>query len=63
MKLREILTVPEVAEYLRCHESSIYRLVKNRQLQAFRVGSEIRFNRSQIDQWMLDSTVNGDGKE
>ena len=63
MKLREILTVPEVAEYLRCHESSIYRLVKNRQLPAFRVGSEIRFNRSQIDQWMLDSTVNGDGKE
>ena len=62
MKSREIMTVPEVAEYLRCHESSIYRMLKNKQLPAFKVGADWRFNRSQIDQWMLDSTVHGDGK-
>ena len=62
MKSREIMTVPEVAEYLRCHESSIYRMLKNKQLPAFKVGADWRFNRSQFDQWMLDSTVHGDGK-
>jgi excisionase family DNA binding protein len=46
-----VLTVKEVAAYLRVHQSTIYRLLKAQQLPAFRVGSDWRFNIEAIDQW------------
>ena len=46
-----VLTLEEVASYLRVHPSTIYRLVKKRQLPAFKMGSDWRFNREAIDQW------------
>jgi len=49
---REILTVAEVAEYLRVHTTTIYRLLKTRKLPAFRVGSDWRFFRDDIDSWI-----------
>jgi excisionase family DNA binding protein len=39
-----ILTVDEVAHYLHCHMSTIYRLLKHGWIPAFRVGSDWRFN-------------------
>jgi excisionase family DNA binding protein len=53
-----ILTVRNVAEYLHVHPSTIYRLVKNKQLPAFRVGSDWRFNRQEIDRWRADAEHN-----
>jgi excisionase family DNA binding protein len=49
----EVLTVAEVAEYLRIHRCTIYRLIKARKLPYFKIGSDYRFNREQIDQWRL----------
>jgi excisionase family DNA binding protein len=46
-----VLKLEEVASYLRVHPSTIYRLVKKRQLPAFKLGSDWRFNREAIDQW------------
>jgi excisionase family DNA binding protein len=46
-----ILTVAEVARYLRVHPSTIYRLLRIGKLPAFRLGSEWRFNREQIDEF------------
>ena len=48
-----VLTVKEVAAYLRVHQSTIYRLLKAHQLPAFRVGSDWRFNIEAIDGWRL----------
>jgi excisionase family DNA binding protein len=48
-----VLTVREVAEYLRVHQTTIYRLLKEQKLPAFRVGSDWRFNREMIDRWMI----------
>jgi excisionase family DNA binding protein len=48
-----VLTVREVAEYLRVHQATIYRLVKEQKLPAFRVGSDWRFNREVIERWMI----------
>jgi excisionase family DNA binding protein len=47
----KVLTVAELAEYLRVHPSTIYRLLKRRQVPAFRVAGDWRFNREQIDEW------------
>jgi excisionase family DNA binding protein len=55
IEMAPVLTVQNVAEYLHVHPSTIYRLVKKRQLPAFRVGSDWRFNRESIDRWRADA--------
>jgi excisionase family DNA binding protein len=52
-----VLTVNELADYLRVHRSTIYRLLKNNQIPAFRVGSDWRFNKNAIDEWQRASMV------
>lgn len=49
-----VLTVKELAEYLKVHPSTIYRLLKRGQLRAFKVGSDWRFNVEEIDRWRLE---------
>ncbi len=46
------MTLHEVAQFLRCHESTVYRLTKRGEIPAFRLGSEWRFLRSKIEQWI-----------
>ena len=41
-----ILTVKEVAAYLKIHPSTLYRLLKRQGLPAFKMGSDWRFNLS-----------------
>jgi excisionase family DNA binding protein len=48
----EIMTVSGLANYLRCHPSTVYRLLKEKKIPAFKVGSDWRFQRSQIDRWI-----------
>ena len=47
-----MLTVRELAEYLRVHQPTVYRLLRQQKLPAFRVGADWRFNREQIERWM-----------
>ncbi len=49
----KVLTVNELAEYLRVHRSTIYRLLKKGQLPGFKIGSDWRFNVEVIDRWRL----------
>jgi excisionase family DNA binding protein len=53
-----LLTQGELAEYLKVHPATIYRLLKTRQLPTFKVGGDWRFDREQIDQG--DSNVRRD---
>jgi excisionase family DNA binding protein len=46
-----ILTVRELADYLRVHPITVYRLLRTKQIPGFRVGSEWRFDMSTIDRW------------
>ena len=45
-----ILTVKEIAEYLRVHPATIYRLLRAKQIPGFRVGGDWRFDMDMIDQ-------------
>ncbi|HUO05747.1 MAG TPA: helix-turn-helix domain-containing protein [Candidatus Binataceae bacterium] len=49
----KVLTVNELAEYLRVHRSTIYRMLKRGQLPGFKIGSDWRFNVEVIDEWRL----------
>ena len=48
------ITVDELSEYLRVHKTTIYRMLTQRKLPAFRIGSDWRFSLETIKQWQLD---------
>ncbi len=48
-----VLTVRELAGYLRVHQITVYRLLRERKLPAFRVGADWRFSREEIERWMI----------
>ncbi|MDI6735826.1 MAG: helix-turn-helix domain-containing protein [bacterium] len=52
-----IMTVKEVGEYLRLHESSIYRLSIQGKIPAYKVGRSWRFKKDKIDEWLHHSQV------
>jgi excisionase family DNA binding protein len=47
----EILTLVEVASYLKAGKRTVYRLAQNGEIPAFKVGSTWRFRRSELDHW------------
>jgi excisionase family DNA binding protein len=51
---RKVLTVKEVAEYLRVNPSTIYRLLHRHELHAFKIGGDWRFNIEEIDRWLAN---------
>jgi excisionase family DNA binding protein len=42
-----------IGGYLRVHQTTVYRLIREQKLPAFRVGSDWRFNREEIEWWMI----------
>lgn len=48
----DILTIREVADYLRITEKTAYRLAGNEKLPGFKVGGSWRFRQSEIDAWI-----------
>lgn len=48
---REIVTVRDLAGYLHCHQSTIYRLAKRGEIPAFRLGGSWRFKIDDINRW------------
>ncbi len=46
-----LLTVKELADYLRVHPSTIYRLLKRGNLPGIKLGSDWRFSVEAIDRW------------
>ncbi len=52
----EILTIKEVAAYLKVTERTIYRLAADKRIPAFKVGGTWRFPRLEIEQWIRKQT-------
>ncbi|MBI3318125.1 MAG: helix-turn-helix domain-containing protein [Candidatus Omnitrophica bacterium] len=48
----EVMTVSEVAEYLRVNPQTVYRKTKAGELPALRIGRAIRFRRVEVEEWM-----------
>lgn len=58
----DVMTINEVADYLRCHTSTIYRLLKMGKLRGFKLGSDWRFNRETIVKWRLEQETTTNNK-
>jgi excisionase family DNA binding protein len=52
-ELPSIMTVNELAIYLRLHEQTVYKMAKEGRLPAYKVGNRWRFKREMIDTWLL----------
>jgi excisionase family DNA binding protein len=58
-----VMTLEEVAEFLHVHPSTIYRLLKDKRIPAFKIGSDWRFNLESIEKWVKElETVRGPGQ-
>ena len=53
----DVMTVREVAEYLRVKERTIYGLVANGEIPGFKVGGSWRFRKGEIDRWTAANAV------
>lgn len=54
----EILTLKEVAEYLKLNEKTAYRLAAEGKLPGFKAGGSWRFKRTDIEQWIAAQISN-----
>ena len=50
--MTDILTVREVAEYLKLNEKTTYRLAAEGKIPGFKVGGAWRFRKAEIDRWI-----------
>jgi excisionase family DNA binding protein len=55
----EILTLKELAEYLKLTEKTAYRLAAEGKLPGFKVGGSWRFKVSTIQDWIKENTEAG----
>ncbi|HAV43219.1 TPA: DNA-binding protein [bacterium] len=53
-----IMTVKEVAKYLRMSEMSVYRMCKQGAIPAYKMGKVWRFKKDEIEQWFSQKTNN-----
>jgi excisionase family DNA binding protein len=51
----EILTLDEVAAYLKAGKRTMYRLAQQRDIPAFKLGGTWRFRRTKLDRWIAAS--------
>lgn len=58
----DILTIREVAQYLKLNEKTAYRLAAEGKLPGFKVGGSWRFRRAEVDKWIDDKINNKDIK-
>jgi excisionase family DNA binding protein len=58
----EILTVKELAEYLKIAEKTAYRFAAEGKVPGFKVGSAWRFRRKDIDAWISQQNNEGKGQ-
>ncbi|EKA7363834.1 helix-turn-helix domain-containing protein [Vibrio parahaemolyticus] len=47
-----ILTIKDVAEYLKVNERTIYRLAASGELPGFKIGNSWRFKQSELEQYI-----------
>ena len=59
----EIMTLREVAEYLKVAEKTAYRLVADGKLPGFKVGGAWRFRRADMEKWIVDQSRKVEEKE
>ena len=53
----DILTVKEMANYLRMEEHTIYRMARKGQIPAFKASGQWRFKKDLVDRWIEEKSL------
>ena len=53
----KILTVKEVSELLKIHEGTVYKMIRQGRIPAFKIGSDWRFQKDQVVHWIAEQTI------
>jgi excisionase family DNA binding protein len=56
---KPIMTVEEVAKYLRLSQAKVYRLANAGEIPAMRIGKSWRFRKDMIDEWFHQHAQTG----
>ncbi|MBC7333692.1 MAG: helix-turn-helix domain-containing protein [Actinobacteria bacterium] len=51
-KEEKLMTVKEVAEYLRLDEHTVYRMARKGEIPAYKVAGQWRFKKELLDKWL-----------
>lgn len=54
---KDVLDVPEAADYLRVEESWIYKQAQYKAIPYVKVGKYLRFRRKDLDRWLAEQSV------
>ncbi len=52
MQYPEIMTIEEVADYLRIKKRTVYEWIKNKKIPTIKMVGQWRFKKSKIDAWL-----------
>lgn len=58
-----LLTAEQVARYLRVDKFTVYRLVAQKKIPAFKVGNQWRFKQELLDDWLKKNSNLSGGTE
>jgi len=54
MENNEIMTIKDLALYLKINEKTIYKLAKKKELPGIKIGGMWRFKKEAVDSWLVD---------
>ena len=55
--MEEVLNVKELTKYLRCSDSTVRKLIKNKEIPNFRIANRIYFKKALIDMWIQNQCM------
>ena len=56
MTKNDIMTIKELADYLKIAEKTAYRFALEKKIPGFKVGAAWRFRKKEIDEWIVKQT-------
>jgi excisionase family DNA binding protein len=54
-----IMTLDEVAKYLRVHKSTVYRMAREGTIPSTKIANQWRFKKARIDEWLMEREHDG----
>ena len=55
--MEEVFDVKELTKYLRCSDSTVRKLIKNKEIPNFRIANRIYFKKELIDIWIQNQCL------
>jgi excisionase family DNA binding protein len=55
--LSPVMTLKEVAEYLHVHQTTLYKMIRLGEIPSFKIGSDHRFRRDEIEEWIAEKQL------